>query len=231
MREFLADTEKRHPPRLEWAERAGCVLDPLGLQGRFLPATSKRYIFPCLAFEWPVLERRKAAMTNLRLPRIVEDDPAAADLATCLEAHARPLWPGGNLRVAQAPVEPALEAALKSALSAGRIVRGLEAAERVLRGEEQGLKRVDRRTGVERGGRVSRLLVLADDGADRFYRNVESLLRRFSPRVLALRLSVDQAGLGALLFGPDQVARLLLVEHKDAVSAVLLALAAHWSDE
>jgi hypothetical protein len=44
-------------------------------------------------------------------------------------------------------------------------------------------------------------------------------------------LSADERALGQLLFGPDRVARLLLVEHKDAVSAVLLALAAQWSGE
>ena len=70
----------------------------------------------------------------------------------------------------------------------------------------------------------------ADDGAERFYRNVEALLRRHGSRVLALRLCVDEHLLGQLLFGPDQVARLLLVEHKDAVSAVLLALAAQWRE-
>ncbi len=73
--------------------------------------------------------------------------------------------------------------------------------------------------------------MLADDGAERFYRNVESLLRRHAPRVLALRLSADERALGQLLFGPDERARLLLVEHKDAVSAVLLALASRWSAE
>lgn len=107
-------------------------------------------------------------------------------------------------------------------------MRGLEGAERALATEARGLARVDRRTGVERGGRVSRLLVLADDGSERFYRTVESLLRRHAPRVLALRLSVDEAALGRLLFGRDEVARLLLVEHKDAVSAVLLALGGQW---
>ena len=94
-----------------------------------------------------------------------------------------------------------------------------------------GQKRVDRRTGVDRGQRVSRLLVLADDGSERFHRRVESLLRRHAPRVLALRVSADQDALGRLLFGRDQVARLLLVEHKDAVSAVLVALAAQWSEK
>ena len=166
-----------------------------------------------------------------RLPRRVEGEPGAAGLAGELAARARLLWPGGELRVAQAEVGPAIAAALKAAHSAGQIVRGLEEAERVLSAEERGLQRVDRRTGVERGGRVSRLLVLADDGAERFYRSVESLVRRHAPRILALRLTADERGLGQLLFGPDRVARLLLVEHKDAVSAILLALAAQWAAE
>ena len=41
----------------------------------------------------------------------------------------------------------------------------------------------------------------------------------------------DEETLGRLLFGRDEVARLLLVEHKDAVSAVLLALASRWSTD
>ena len=40
---------------------------------------------------------------------------------------------------------------------------------------------------------------------------------------------MTQRALGQLLFGPDRVARLLMVERKDAVSRVLLALAAQWS--
>jgi hypothetical protein len=168
---------------------------------------------------------------GLRLPRKVEDAPGAAQLASELTARGQPLWAGGELHVARAEVTPGLEAALKSAFSAGRIVRGLEGAERTLAVEEHGLSHVDRKTGIERGERVSRLLMLADDGSERFYRSVESLLRRHAPRVLALRLPADERALGQLLFGRDQVARLLLVEHKDAVSAVLLALAAQWSGD
>jgi len=168
-------------------------------------------------------------MQTLRLPRKVEEEPATAQLASELAARSQPLWAGGELRVPRAEITPGLEAALKSAYSAGRIIRGLECAQRALSAEERGLKHVDRKTGVERGSRVSRLLVLADDGSERFYRTVESLLRRHSPRVLALRLPSDECELGRLIFGHDQVARLLMVEHKDAVSAILLALAAQWS--
>ena len=167
-------------------------------------------------------------MQGLRLPRDVEEALDARWLVHELAAHSQPLWRGGELRVPHSALSAGLEAALKSAYSAGRIVRGLEGAERALGTEKRGLQQVDRRTGVARGGRVSRLLVLADDGSERFYRTVESLLQRHAPRVLALRLSVDEAALGRLLFGREAVARLLLVEHKQAVSAVLLALARQW---
>jgi hypothetical protein len=168
-------------------------------------------------------------MEALRLPRAIESEPATTHLATQLGTRAELLWPGGELRVARADLAPAIGAALTSAFSAGHIVRGVESARRALAAEDRGLKHVDGKTGVERGRRVSRLLVVADDGAERFYRNAESLLRQHAPRVLGLRLSADQATLGQLLFGPSEVARLLLVEHKDAVSAVLIALAECWS--
>ncbi len=77
---------------------------------------------------------------------------------------------------------------------------------------------------MPRGVRVSRLLVLADDGAERFYRQVERLLRRYGSRVLAVRLEADADALGELLFGTNGRARLLMLNHKEAVSAFLLAM-------
>jgi hypothetical protein len=162
----------------------------------------------------------------VRLPKTVEADPRAAGLVQWLAAHARPLWSGASLQVAQVEPNQRLTDVLASAHAAGRIVRGFDEAERVLAAEARGLAHVDRRTDAPtRGSRVSRLLLLADDGSERFYRNVESMLSRHAPRVLALRLATDERGLGALLFGPEQVARLLLVEHKASVSECLLALA------
>jgi hypothetical protein len=167
---------------------------------------------------------------GIRLPRTVEDHPAAARLVSELSARALPLWAGGELAVPRVELAPALAAALESAFSAGRVVRGLEGAREALAAEDRGLRHVDRRTGVERGERVSRLLLLADDGAERFYRHVEGLVRQHRPRVLALRTEADERTLGALLFGPEQRARLVLLAHKETVSAVLVALAEHWAN-
>ncbi|MCE5273515.1 MAG: hypothetical protein ABFD70_03225 [Syntrophaceae bacterium] len=161
----------------------------------------------------------------LRLPRLVESDPRGQKILGMLTTHTRLLWPDGTVEVPVAVLNPELEASLRNAYRAGRVVRGLENAEKRLALEQQGLSLADRKSAVERGVRVSRLLLLADDGAERFYRNVESLLRRHGPRILAVRLDVNAATLGELLFGPGRLARLLMLEHKDAVTEVLLSMA------
>jgi hypothetical protein len=91
--------------------------------------------------------------------------------------------------------------------------------------EARGLAQVDRDTGVARGARVSRLVFVTGDGAERFYRHVETLLVRHRDRVLGVRLDASAAELGRLLFGPEAIARLVLLDHKDAVAEALLAIA------
>jgi hypothetical protein len=161
----------------------------------------------------------------LRLPKAVEADPRAAALRARLRKDARPLWREGELRVARAPLDDALAAALRGAKRAGQLLRGFEAAEEALAAEEKGQRAADREAGAPRGARVSRLLLLSDDGAERFYRHAEALLEHHAPRVLGLRLRTDAETLGALLFGEGRLARAVLLAHKDAVAAVLLALA------
>lgn len=163
-------------------------------------------------------------LRTLRLPKLVEADPRAQELLRILSAHARLLWSEGTIQVPMVAFSPALAEALRTAHRAGQLVRSLEGAERRLSAEDRGLGLVDQQTGVLRGARVSRLLVLADDGTERFYRQVEKLLRKQGPRVLALRLGVKAETLGQMLFGPGRRAVLLLLDHKEAVSAVLLAL-------
>ena len=164
------------------------------------------------------------SIQSLRLPKLVESDPRGTALLQCLIEHAQPIRADSEISVPAAQFD-GLVGALQSAHRAGRVVRGLETAKRTLAAEEHGLRLVDQTSGVKRGGRVSRLLLLADDGSDGFYRQVENLLRRHGPRVLAIRLDVDAAGLGALLFGAGRATRLLMIQHKEAVAAVLFGCA------
>ncbi len=164
------------------------------------------------------------SIQSLRLPKLIESDPRGADLLQSLIEHAQPIRAGSEISVSVARFD-GIESVLKSAHRAGRVVRGLETTERTLAAEERGLNLVDRNSGMKRGGRVSRLLLLANDGSDGFYRQIENLLRRHAPRVLAIRMDVDAAGLGAPLFGTGRTTRLLMIQHKEAVVAVLFGLA------
>lgn len=164
-------------------------------------------------------------INSFRLPKSIESDPRASQMLCALTANGKLLWPGGTVNVPETQLNSALREVLLAVHHAGRVVRGLEKAEQKLATEARGQGMADRKSGVTRGVRVSRLLVLTNDGAERFYRQVESLLRRHAPRVIAVRLAIDAKGLGEMLYGPGRMVRLLLIEHKAAVGAVLLALA------
>ena len=168
--------------------------------------------------------------TSLRLPKLVESDPRGAALLQSLIERAQPIRAGSEISVGVAQLQ-SIERALQSAHRAGRVVRGLETAERTLAAEEHGLRLADESSGVKRGGRVSRLLLLSNDGSDGFYRQVENLLKRHGPRVLAIRLDVDATGLGEPLFGAGSTARLVMIQHKEAVAAVLFSFAEQFGNK
>jgi hypothetical protein len=166
---------------------------------------------------------------RLRLPKQIEADPRGPALRGRLLEQQRLLWPGGAIRTPVVPLTQELCLALRAARLSRRLTRGLEDATRTLAAEEKGLRIADQKIlqagGGDRGQRVSRLLLLSDDGAERFYRQVESLLRRHGARVLAIRLEVSATDLGGAVLGADELARLLLLTHKEAVARALLALA------
>lgn len=118
-----------------------------------------------------------------------------------------------------------LGAALRAALRRGQLRRGLEAAVEALEMERQGLLAAGRQTERERGERISRLCLVASDGAERFYRQVERCLATHAPRILACLLEADSATLGKVVYGRDTAVKLILADHKDAVSAILRSLA------
>lgn len=159
-----------------------------------------------------------------RLPKTLDADSLCSGLLEQLAANARPLWSQSPLLVPSVIAQDEWKTALRSASQSGFIVRGLEAAERRLAEEQRGLSLVEKEP-RETGVRISRLLLVANDGAERFYRNVEALLKRHGPRLYAIRLELDEHDLGELLFGADRVARLVLVDHKSAVAAVFQAIA------
>jgi len=158
-------------------------------------------------------------------PREVEDDALATALRARLSATARPLWDEGVTRAPVVALDAQLEAALAKAAREGTLVIGLEAATAALDREGHGLAVVDARTPSARPERISRLLLLADDGAERFYRAADRTARRHAARVLPVRVAVSADELGRAVLGRPAGVKAVLVQHKQAVAAVLRALA------
>lgn len=159
-----------------------------------------------------------------RLPREIEADAAHAAVVTALGRRTRPLWPGGTVIAPVLPLSPALRAALTAPATLPRLQRGLEAAEATLAAEQRGFAALPPGEAGRRGDRVSRLLLVSNDGAERFYRRVEHVVLAHASRVLACVVDADCAVLGGLLYGNGAVAKSLLTERKTATVAILRAI-------
>jgi hypothetical protein len=110
---------------------------------------------------------------------------------------------------------------------ARRVVRGLEAAGEKLDREQAALSRTP--AAQSRGRRVSRLLLLGADGSPRFYRQAEKLAERHLDRLAVVVVEADEDALGAALYGEGKRVRAVLIDHKDAVIALLEGLM--WQSE
>jgi hypothetical protein len=163
----------------------------------------------------------RSAEVAVRLPREVERDPRHAAVVRALAAETRKLWSEGTLEAPVLPLTAELRAVLGSPMVRAALVRGLETAESTLVAETRGLAA----SPVAPEPRVSRVLLVANDGAERLYRQVERLCRNHAPRVLVCLVDVPSVELGEVIFGPGAAAKVVLTGRKDAATRVLLALA------
>lgn len=149
---------------------------------------------------------------------------ATAEIERVLDSSVGKLWDGSSETFPFVHYSGPLRIALASVRRNGQLVGGLEAIETLLQKEQTGLQKVQREPLVgERSQVASRLLLLANDGSERFYRSAESMQRRFGRRVLLCRLDVAGEVLGSF-FGKNSAVKALLVTRKELVSRVLHSL-------
>jgi hypothetical protein len=165
-------------------------------------------------------------LSDLRFPRQLEADGSEEKIRLVLAAEPVKLWSGGSLEVPRVAMTDQLEKALRTALLGARIRCGVEGIRAKLEHEGVGIENVKRQNDALYGERVSRLLFFANDGAERFYRQIEMLLTLHAPRILGIFLDVDGSVLGKATTGKESIIKCVMAEHKDAVSAILRAIAA-----
>ncbi len=141
--------------------------------------------------------------------------------------HTSRLWSGSRMDVPVISMSEPLMTALKKASYERRIRYGLDAIIEKLAGEKRGIAHVRKRTGRFYGDRISRLLLLSNDGAERFYRHIEQMiLQVHAPRLLCCLLNIDSNALSQACTGKEGVIKAIMAEHKDVASDILRALVA-----
>ena len=163
-------------------------------------------------------------LSDMRLPRELEVDGTAGSVRQVLMVRTVQLWSGSNLSVPMITMSDPLKKALQKANINGHVRCGLEAISDKLEKERRGLVHLREGRGLATGDRVSRLLFISSDGAQRFYRHIEHVLQLHAPRLLCCMLDMDGNALGIVITGKERQIKVIMAEHKEAVSELLRAL-------
>lgn len=163
-------------------------------------------------------------MSELLLPKKLETLQEGIDVLKVLNSHLRSVKAWEELVVPSFQISESIVNSLNSARRTGRLIRGFEDAEKKLSAERAGIASSDNKTGSSRIERISRLVVVANDGSERFYRQTKKLVEKNHPRVLGILLDVKSFELGEMVFGPGKRALFLLINHKDAAVSFLISL-------
>lgn len=170
-------------------------------------------------------------LSDMRLPRELEADGTAGTIRQVLMVSTVQLWSGSDLSVPMITMDDPLKKVLQRANIRGHVRCGLEAISDRLERERRGIAHLRESKGLPTGDRVSRLLLISSDGAQRFYRHIEHLLQLHAPRLLACMLDMDGNALGSVITGKERQIKVIMAEHKEAVSEILRALLAGRGDQ
>ena len=150
----------------------------------------------------------------MKLPRQLENEGIEPDVRAALESESIELYSDSEIYIPVLKLNSELRKHLFYAKSAGALIFGFEAIEEFLANELQGLQKID-----SLSDRVSRLLIVTNDGSHRFYRGLEYLQKREGERVLICRLDVDSGLMGNILgFKGKQIKAVLLNRKKSVVN-------------
>jgi hypothetical protein len=153
-----------------------------------------------------------------KFPRILQALNEEDAIRTALSARTKKIRTESDFEVPLLTINPALAQTLRTAERRGHLRIGLEVAGENLSKERQGILMMEKKQGLWIGKRISRLILVANDGTERFYRNVEQLAKEHLPRLLVCQLDMPGSEIGRILFGEERNIKLLLIAHKDSVS-------------
>lgn len=161
----------------------------------------------------------------LRLPKDLAENPRKDVIESWFTSSEAPLRDGGKATASHWQFDERIVKAIKRSCRPGTLVQGLEEIQKTLDRELKGLDDLKKKTGQEQQPRLSRLLLLAKDGSERFYRDVEGILARHGARTWACVVEATSEDLGKALSAKGGPAKALMIADRKALAQFLAALA------
>ena len=155
----------------------------------------------------------------MKLPKQLEKEGVASGVRAALKEERIELYKASNIYIPVLKLTRKLRTNIFHAKSLGELVIGYAAIAKALANELRGLQKID-----SLSDRVSRLLLVTNDGSPRFYREFAFLQKRQGPRILICRLDVDSVLMADILGLKDQVVKAVLLNKKKSVVNVLKSL-------
>jgi hypothetical protein len=155
----------------------------------------------------------------MKLPKQLEKEKVESDVRAVLEKESIELCSDSNIYIPVLKLNPELRKQIFYAKFLDELIIGYRDVEKALENELHGLQNVNNKS-----DRVSRLLIVTNDGSPRFYRQLEFLHKKQGGRVLICRLDVDSLLMGNILELKDKQVKAVLLNRKESVVNVLKSL-------
>jgi len=155
----------------------------------------------------------------MKLPKQLKIDNIEEQVLEALQKTSIPLYENAEMQIPLLKLTPELRQQIFYAKSLDELIFGYETIAKTLASELKGLQNVNNQS-----DRISRLLIISNDGSKRFYREFEFLLNRHGERILLCRLDVDSELMGYILgLGQKQV-KAIMINRKNSVVNILKAI-------
>jgi len=155
----------------------------------------------------------------MKLPKDLCADGVDADVQRVLERESFEISSDPHVSIPSLELNPELRKNIFYSKSLGELVIGYESIELELASQRKGLLNVDNNS-----ERVSRLLIVTNDGSRRFYRELRFLQHKEGGRVLICRLNISSQEMGEILAMPGRSIKAILINRKTSVVNILKAL-------
>lgn len=161
----------------------------------------------------------------LKLPKNIVSHPNVLHIENLFKQNTRLLHSNGRLQVPIWSFDAKCQKALALAYGFKHLTQGLESISTELDKELKGLKSLQKQPGQAQNQRLSRLIILSNDGSERFYHQAESLLVKHCDRLMACVVDATAEQLGEAFTKKSNPTKALLIDDRKALESFLAALA------